>query len=145
MALEAREALDDVPEEARLALLAVGDDIDTGVRLPANNVGDRLSHQPDVGLAVPRLAPFLRNQDLDQGVGPRQTANVRGENPVCTTLHPRAPPYRSGPSFGIRSSMSTIAGLNDASCRRHHVSGCQAGRAARLTAGSEVGAAACPG
>ena len=44
MAVEAGEALDDIPEEARLALLAVGDDVDTGVRLPADDVGHRLSH-----------------------------------------------------------------------------------------------------
>src|SRR4029453_2069495 len=45
LALEAAESLDDVAEEARFALLAVGDDIDTRFDLLPHHVRYRLAHQ----------------------------------------------------------------------------------------------------
>src|SRR5262245_66682150 len=66
LALEAGEALHDVAEEARLALLAVGDDVDTGLRLPADDIGHRLAHEPRVGVAAVGLRAVLGLQERDE-------------------------------------------------------------------------------
>jgi hypothetical protein len=87
LALEACEALDDVAEEARLPLLAIGDDVDAGVGLAANDVGDGLAHQARVGLGVVRLAAVLRGQQRNEVVGAREAADVRREDPVGAALH----------------------------------------------------------
>src|SRR5262249_3503709 len=81
LTLEAGEALDDVAKEARLALLAVGDDVDAGVGLPAYDIGHRLTHQPGIGVVVVRLPAVLRGQDRDERVEPCEAADVGGENP----------------------------------------------------------------
>jgi hypothetical protein len=78
---------DDVAEEARLALLAVGHDVDAGVRLPAHHVGDRLPHQPNIGPVVERLPAVSRGQDRDERVGPGQAADVGREDAVRAALH----------------------------------------------------------
>ena len=70
LALEAGEALHDVAEEARFALLAVGDDIDTGLGLSADDVevhvdpedleivdGERPSRHAITRIVSPRARP----------------------------------------------------------------------------------------
>src|SRR5262249_11900927 len=72
LAGEAVEALDDVTEEARLALLAVGDDVDTGLGLPAHHVGDGAAYELRIGRAVVRLTAILRSENRGELVGPRE-------------------------------------------------------------------------
>src|SRR5262249_2359160 len=84
---EAVEALDDVGEEGRLALLAVGDDIDAGLGLPAHDVRDRAANELREGLAVVRLAAVLRAKESDEVVGSREAPDVRGQDPVRAPLH----------------------------------------------------------
>src|SRR5215510_3044546 len=47
--LEAVEAIVDIPKEAFLALLTIGDNIDAGFDLLADHVGYGLAHQPSEG------------------------------------------------------------------------------------------------
>src|SRR5262245_2422434 len=85
--LEAVEAIVDIPKEAFLALLTIGDNIDTGFDLFADHVGHGLAHQLGEGLGIVGLTAFLQAQQWHEGLGPCQTANVRGQDAVRTTLH----------------------------------------------------------
>jgi hypothetical protein len=87
LALEAGEAIHDVAEEARLPLLTVGDDVDAGVGLPAHDLGHRLAHQPGIGVAIVGLPSVLRGQEGNEGIGPRQAADVGREDPFRASLH----------------------------------------------------------
>ncbi len=87
LALEAGEAFDDVTEEARLALLPIGDDVDARLRLLADDVGHRLLDQPSIGLAVVRLPPILRPKNGNEGIGSGEAADVRRQDPVRASLH----------------------------------------------------------
>src|SRR5262249_10321749 len=69
LTLEAGEALHDVAKEARLALLAVRDDVDADLGLPAHHLTDGVAHQPSVCVAIVRLTSVLRCQDGDGGSG----------------------------------------------------------------------------
>ena len=102
LAREAVEALDDVAEEARLALLTVGDDVDARRGLPADGVSDRVPDELGVGLAVVRLASVPRFEDGDEGVGPGEAADVRRQDSVRAPLHRRPP--RSVRSPATRTS-----------------------------------------
>src|SRR5262249_13735030 len=97
LALEADKALHDVAEEARLALLAVGDDVDTGLGLPPNDVVHGFAHQPGVSVAIVWLPAVLRFQDRDEGVGSRQAADVGREDALRAPLHHRL----TGPLFAV--------------------------------------------
>src|SRR5215471_515248 len=85
--LEAIEAIVDITKEAFLALLTIGDNIDAGFDLLADHVGHGLAHQPGEGLCIVGLTAFLQTQQWNEGIGPCQTANVRGQDAVSTTLH----------------------------------------------------------
>src|SRR5215467_893771 len=87
--LEAAEAIVDITKEAFLALLTIGDNIDTGFDLLADHVGHGLAHQAGEGLCIVGLTAFLQAQQWDEGIRPCQAANVRGEDAVGTTLHGR--------------------------------------------------------
>src|SRR5215471_4546621 len=84
--LEAVEAIVTIPKEAFLALLTISDNIDTGFDLLADHVGHGLAHQPGEGLCIVGLTAFLQAQQWNEGIGPCQTANVRGQDAVSTTL-----------------------------------------------------------
>src|SRR5262249_55530694 len=86
-ALEAGEALDDVAEEACLALLGVGDHVDAGRGLLANGVGPRLADEPVVRRAVVRLPAVLRAKDRDESVGPGEAPDVGRQDSVSAPLH----------------------------------------------------------
>src|SRR5215510_12232571 len=85
--LEAVEAIVDIPKEAFLALLTIGDNIDAGFDLFADHVGHGLAHQSGEGLRIVGLTAFLQAQQWNEGIGPCQAANVRGQDAVRTTLH----------------------------------------------------------
>src|SRR5207247_1718526 len=104
LAREAVEALDDVAEEARFTLLAVGHDVDAGVGLPSDDVGDGVADELRVGLAVVRLDPVPRFEDGNESIGARQAAHVRGQDPFRASLHRRSP--FSGYSYIGRWSIS---------------------------------------
>jgi hypothetical protein len=93
LALEASEAFHDVAKEARLALLAVRDDVNADLGLPAHDLTDGLAHQPSVRIAIVRLRSVLGRQDGDEGVRPRQAADVRREDPLRAPLHRRSECY----------------------------------------------------
>src|SRR3989442_8529754 len=61
-AREAVEALHDVAEEARLALLPVGHDIDARLGLLTDDVGDRVPDQLREGLGIVGLPAVLRSE-----------------------------------------------------------------------------------
>src|SRR5215468_3588593 len=113
--LEAVEAIVDIPKEAFLALLTIGDNIDAGFDLFADHVGHGLAHQPGEGLGIVGLTALLQAQQWDKGIGPCQAANVRGQDAVGTTLHVRTsflntralressrPPRQTGAAFAVR-------------------------------------------
>src|SRR2546425_8762461 len=87
LAGETVEALDDVAEETRLALLPVGDDVDARLDLLANDVRHGVADQLCVSLPVVRLAAFHRSKDRDEGLRPRQAADVSAQDPLRTALH----------------------------------------------------------
>src|SRR5262249_8798960 len=77
----------DIPKEAFLALLTIGDNIDAGFDLFADYVGHGLAHQPGEGLGIVGLTALLQAQQWDKGIVPCQAANVRGQDAVGTALH----------------------------------------------------------
>src|SRR5215471_13339011 len=85
--LEAVEAIIDIPKEAFLALLTIGDNIDIRFDLLADHVGHGLAHEPGEGLCIVGLTTFLPAQQGNEGLGPCQAANVRGQDAVGTLLH----------------------------------------------------------
>ena len=87
LALEAAESFDDVAEEARFALLAVGDDIDARFDLLPHHVRYRLAHQPCELFAVVGLTVFPQSKERDQGVGSGQAAHVGREDSFRAALH----------------------------------------------------------
>src|SRR5262249_9640316 len=85
--LEAVEPLDDVAEEARLALLAVGDDVDARLDLLAHRLRHgRARETAELG-GVVRLRALLVPQERDEGLGPREAADVRGQDPMRAPFH----------------------------------------------------------
>src|SRR5262249_31135870 len=85
--LEAAEAVVDAGDEARVAGLAVLDDIRAQGALPAPALGERGPQARGVGFRVDGLALFLGAHHVEQIGGPRQAAHVGGENSVDATLH----------------------------------------------------------
>ena len=85
--LEAIESFDDVGEEPRFALLAVGDDIDPRFDLLSHRVRDRLPHLPRKRFAVVRLPLFLESKKRQQGVRSGQAPHVGRENSLRTVFH----------------------------------------------------------
>src|SRR5262245_21693571 len=84
---EAVEAIVDIPKEAFLALLTIGDNIDCRLLLVKKHVGHGLAHQPGKGLCIAGLTAFLQAQQGNEGLGPCQAANVCGQDAVGTLLH----------------------------------------------------------
>jgi hypothetical protein len=85
--LEAAEAFVDIGDEARLAELAVIDDVDAEIDLLADNLGDRGAQARGVRLLVDRLAPLPRLHNIEQIGGTRQAADMSGENSLAASLH----------------------------------------------------------
>ena len=85
--LEAAEALVDIGDEARLAHLAVVDDIDTNIDLFADNVRHRFTHARIVLRIVDLFAAATRDVHRVKIRRARQTANMGRENPISAALH----------------------------------------------------------
>ena len=84
---EAGEALDQISVEARLALLAIGDNVDTTLHLIANHIGDRVANPLAIsGLVITSAAQFGVHH-FEQILRSRQTAGMGDENPICASLH----------------------------------------------------------
>jgi hypothetical protein len=88
---EPREAVRNVGRITGLRHLAVIDDVDTGVRLAANDVDDRLPGQAvELGLVV-GLALVLAHQELAQLGRPRQAPDMGRQNAILAGLHRHLP------------------------------------------------------
>lgn len=93
LATEAGIAIDDVVTEARLAGLAVTDDVDTDAGLSLDQL---LHHGLDsrfYHLAVDVVTVQFPDDHVDEVEGARQAADMRGENPVDTSFHLVSPAY----------------------------------------------------
>src|SRR5262249_43098425 len=100
------EALAHIGDEARLAELAVVDDVDAEVGLPAHDLADG---EPQPGLErllVDPLAAGARPHHVEQVARPRQAARMRGEDAVGAALHwrPSGPRREMGCGAGLHSS-----------------------------------------
>ena len=91
--LEATEAVLDVAEEADLAHLTVGHDVDAVLDLPAHPVGHGLPHLPveEVGVVGPPVLPLLHR--VEQLGRSGQAARMGREDAFGAALH-RDPPDR---------------------------------------------------
>ena len=87
LALEAVESFDNVAEEARFALLAIGDDIDACFDLFPNNLRNRLAHNACEFVAVVGLSFLSQSKKRCQGIGPGQAAHMGREDSVRALLH----------------------------------------------------------
>ena len=85
--LEAAEALVDIGDEARLAELAVVDHVDAELDLPAHDLADGAAQPRGMGLLVDRLALLLGLDRGEQIGGPRQAADMSGENAIAACFH----------------------------------------------------------
>ncbi len=85
--LEAGEALCGIGDEARLAHLAVADDIEPGRGLLAHALRHRALHARRIGLFVDGLAVHAREHQLEQVVGARQAAHMGGQDTVSAQMH----------------------------------------------------------
>src|SRR5581483_8080674 len=77
--LEARGALEDVVRPARLAELAVVDDVDAGLGLLRNHFGDRRRERT-------LMSGFIARQ-IKQRFGADQAADMRRQDAVVTAFH----------------------------------------------------------
>src|SRR5208282_4925265 len=85
----------------RLAVLAVIDDVDADLRLPAADLLDGGGQPRRVSARVVGLAGKLGAVDFDQRVGPRQAPDMRGKNPSVASLHGLRPPGMAPPAGGV--------------------------------------------
>ena len=100
--LEAAETVVDVGEEARLADLAVVDDVDPPVALQPDDLGHGLADAGAERLLVDRPALLLLQERREQVARPGQAADVRRQHPC------RAPMHRAIVSLcGLDSAQST--------------------------------------
>ncbi len=85
--LEAAEAILDVAEEADLAHLAVGDDVDARLDLLLDAILDRSGDLAVERFGVVRAVVLALLHDVEQRMRPGQAADVRRENAVRALLH----------------------------------------------------------
>src|SRR5262249_5532335 len=85
--LEAGETIGHVSEKARLAHLAVGDDVDAETGLPLHDLADRAAHARIVGGGIDGFTAQAAAQQRQQIVGARQAAGVRGQDPIVAAVH----------------------------------------------------------
>ncbi len=86
--LEAAEPFENVLRPADgFPELAVADDVDAGIGLPANDLGDGIRSGIHHRLLVERLAGLLRAQEILQSLRPDQAADMGGQNAVGTSFH----------------------------------------------------------
>src|SRR5207253_3565710 len=87
-ALETAQTLKHVLRPAdRFAELAVADNVDTGLRLPPHDLGDRFGQAAVMGHLVETGTLLLRAQKFPQLRRPDQAADMRGKNAIGAALH----------------------------------------------------------
>src|SRR5213593_296028 len=84
---ESGQALVDVRNEARLAHLAVVDDVQAEHGLLADDLAHRGPHSGRVAILIVRSAAGFRLDHLEQVAGAGQAPGVGRENPIAATLH----------------------------------------------------------
>ena len=84
--LEARDPPDDVVGPAFLAELAVVDDVEADSRLLLDHLRDRRLHHPRIFGRILGRALLVAAQ-VGQGLGPRQAADMGGQDPALAALH----------------------------------------------------------
>ena len=85
--LEPEEALSRIGDEARLSHLAVAHDVEPRRRLLPDAACDRFAHVRRIGRLIDRLAIHSRQHHLEEVVGPRQAADMRGQDAIGAQLH----------------------------------------------------------
>src|SRR5262249_37451374 len=81
------ETLVHITGKARLPVLAVADDVHSGLDLLVHNFLHGAAHTCGEFLLVIGLAIFFRPHELYEPWRTHQAADMSGENPVCTPLH----------------------------------------------------------
>jgi hypothetical protein len=119
LAAETAQAILDVGRVARLAQLAVVDDVDTRRDLLADDVGHRRLDARVQRRAVDGHALFLGEHHLDEVGRPRQAARVGGEESFGAALHRRLPDgfwqsYHCGTTW---DNVLAAAVLNNEQCK----------------------------
>src|SRR5260370_27787942 len=107
--LEADETIFDLGDEARLAELAVVDDVDAQLDLLVHDLGDRPAQPRGVRLLVHALALLLGLDHVEQIGGTRQAADMGGENSLGASLHCASPLPPPSPRKRETSSPRCIA------------------------------------
>ena len=87
IAFEAGEAMANVGGVADLAHFAVARDVDTGVGLLLHDVINGARDDGFELCGIHRLATVLREEQIDNFLRTRKTADVRRENTVCAGSH----------------------------------------------------------
>ena len=124
LAAEPVEPVLDVGGVARLRHLAVIDDVDPGLRLLRDDLGDRSGDARAERGGIDRHALLLGEHHPHQILGPRQAAGMSGEKPFAAAFHGAASAGSTAPASkpnshrmvsGARSRVATIA-ASRASC-----------------------------
>ncbi len=92
LAAEARHAFGHVGLEADAALLAVVRDVDAGVELLTVDVSDTVLDGGGERVAVDALPQLGANQQVIEGVAPRQASDMGHQNAVFALAHAPSPP-----------------------------------------------------
>jgi hypothetical protein len=98
--LDAEEALVDIRNEPETPHFAIGDDIDAGVGLLLDDLGNCGLDAIGIDRGVEGFAPFLRLDNLQQIGRPRQAPDMSGENTLRVLLHDFPPGWREGSAKG---------------------------------------------
>ncbi len=106
--LQPGEARPCIGHPVELAVLAVADDVDLGVDLLLDHLGDGPADTRRERLGVVGFTQFLGVEHRDEIAGPRQAAGVGGEDPARAALH----------SFGPLFSGARQPGQNDSNFSR---------------------------
>jgi len=102
---EAGQTIVDVGDETHLSHLAIANNIETGLNLFPHHFGDGVAHLSLKGAGVQGLAFLLFLHHCEQLCGPRQAANVSGEDSVDAAFHNMTPVLRG-------SGVSMVSGQN---------------------------------
>ena len=84
---EAGEPVLNIGGVTRLADLAVAHHVDAERRLLGHHILDRAAHAGIEGVAVIGLAIFLGDEKIHHIVGPRQAADMGGQNSLAAMSH----------------------------------------------------------
>ena len=114
--VETPEPVLDVGQEADLAELAVGDDVQARLDLLRHHLGHRARHAPGVGVGVVGAAVLLLPHHLQQVERPGEAADVGGQDPVGAAVHVYSPRRLRWPPESIsgRAGLANAHGVDGA-------------------------------